>query len=171
MCQDYREEAVMEIQVTQEQVDAVVESIVRKELDSFEVYDGYYEGYCKKPLGEYLECKVSSMVEDYLKKKIDSLVDTEVAEVARMEAVAAFLAKPVKITDGYREAEYDSWSSYLLKRIHEHSLKNWNVNRMIRDEIDKRVNQLWNECESKARAVAVAAFNEGIENLFSEGAK
>ena len=161
----------MEIQVTQEQVDAVVESIVRKELDNFEIYDGYYEGYCKKPLGEYLECKVNSIVEDYLKKKIDNLVDTEVAEVARMEAVAAFLAKPVTITDGYHKSEYDSWSSYLLKRIHEHSLSSWNVNRMIRDEIDKRVKQLWDECESKARAVAVAAFNDGIEKLFSKEAE
>ena len=161
----------MEIQVTQEQVDAVVESIVRKELDNLEVYDGYWDEYHKKPLGEYLERKVKSIVEEYLKEKLDTIVDTEVAEAARMEAVAAFLAKPVTITDGYRKAEYDSWSSYLLKRIHEHSLSDWNVNRMIRDEIDKRVKQLWAECESKARAVAVAAFREGIESLFSKGAK
>ena len=161
----------MEIQITQEQVDAVVESIVRKELDNLKTYDSCYDEYCRRPLDEYLECKVKSMVEKYLKEKIDNLVDTEVAEVARMEAVATFLAKPVTITDGYRKAEYDSWSSYLLKRIHEHSLSDWNVNRMIRDEIDKRVNQLWAECESKARAVAVAAFGEGIESLFSKGAK
>ena len=161
----------MEIQVTQEQVDAVIESIVRKELDNLEVYDGYYEEYRKKPLGEYLERKVKSIVEEYLKEKLDAIVDTEVAEAARMEAVAAFLAKPVTISDGYRKAEYDSWSSYLLQRIHEHSLSDWNVNRMIRDEIDKRVNQLWKECESKARAVAVAAFSDGIESLFSKGAK
>lgn len=159
----------MEIQVTQEQVDAVIESIVRKELDSLEVYDGYYDDYRKRPLGEYLKRKVKSIVEEYLKKKIDALVDDEVAEVARMEAVAAFLAKPVTITDGYRKAEYESWSSYLLKRIHEHSLSDWNVNRMIRDEIDKRVKQLWAECESKARAVAVAAFSDGIEKMFSKG--
>lgn len=44
----------MEIQVTQEQVDAVVESIVRKELDGFEVYDGIWEEYRKRPLSEYL---------------------------------------------------------------------------------------------------------------------
>lgn len=161
----------MEIQVTQEQVDAVIESIVRKELDNLEVYDDYYEGYCKKPLGKYLERRVESIVEKYLKEKLDIIVDTEVAEAARMEAVAAFLAKPVTITDGYRKAEYDSWSSYLLKRIHEHSLSDWNVNRMIRDEIDKRVNQLWKECESKAKAVAMASFSEGIESLFSKGAK
>lgn len=161
----------MEIQVTQEQVDAVVESIVRKELDSLEVYDGFYEGYRKKPLSEYIEGKVKSMVEEYLEKKIDNLVDTEVAEVGRMEAVAAFLAKPVTITDGYRQKEYDSWSSYLLERIHEHSLSDWNVNRMIRDEIDKRVKQLWAECESKARTVAVAAFSDGIESLFSKEAE
>lgn len=161
----------MEIQVTQEQVDAVIESIVRKELDNLEVYDDYYERYRKEPLSEYLEHKVESMVEKYLKEKLDTIVDTEVAEAARMEAVAAFLAKPVTITDGYRKAEYDSWSSYLLKRIHEHSLSDWNVNRMIRDEIDKRVNQLWKECESKARAVAVTAFSDGIENLFSKEAK
>ena len=161
----------MEIQVTQEQVDAVIESIVRKELDNLEVYDDYYEGYRKKPLDEYLEHRVECIVEEYLKKKLDTIVDTEVAEIARMEAVAAFLAKPVTITDGYRKGEYDSWSSYLMKRIHEHSLSNWNVNRMIRDEIDKRVKQLWAECESKARAVAVAAFSEGIESLFSKGAK
>jgi hypothetical protein len=161
----------MEIQVTQEQVDAVIESVVRKELDSLEVYDDYYEGFLKKPLGEYLERKVKFIVEEYLKEKLDTIVDTEVAEAARMEAVAAFLDKPVTITDGYRKAEYESWSSYLLKRIHEHSLSDWNVNRMIRDEIDKRVNQLWKECESKARAVAVAAFSEGIESLFSKGEK
>lgn len=161
----------MEIQVTQEQVDAVIESIVRKELDSLEVYDDYYDEYRKRPLSEYLERKVRLIVEDCLKEKIDAILDTEVAEAARMEAVAAFLAKPVTITDGYRKAEYDSWSSYLLKRIHEHSLSDWNVNRMIRDEIDKRVNQLWKECESKARTVAVAAFNDGIAELFSNGAK
>lgn len=161
----------MEIQVTQEQVDAVIEAIVRKELDSLEVYDGYYDEYRRKPLGEYLEHKVESIVEEYLKGKLDDLVDTEVAEVARMEAVAAFLAKPVTITDGYRKTEYDSWSSYLLKQIHEHSLSDWNVNRTIREEIDRRVNQLWAECESKARAVAVAAFSEGIESLFSKRAK
>lgn len=161
----------MEIQVTQEQVDSIVESIVRKELDSLEVYDGYYEDYRKVPIGEYLEHKVKCVLEECLKKKIDTIVDTEVAEAALMEAVAAFLAKPVTITDGYRKAEYDSWSSYLLKRIHEHSLSDWNVNRMIRDEIDRRVKQLWAECESKAREVAVAAFSEGIESLFSKGAK
>lgn len=161
----------MEIQVTQEQVDAVIESIVRKELDNLEVYDDYYGEFRRMPLGDYLERKSKSIVEEYLKKKLDTIVDTEVAEAARMEAVAAFLAKPVTITDGYRKAGYDSWSSYLLKRIHEHSLSDWNVNRMIRDEIDKRVNQLWKECESKARAVAVAAFNDGIAELFSKGAK
>lgn len=161
----------MEIQVTQEQVDAVIESIVRKELDNLETYDSCYGEYCRRPIGEYLECKVKSTVEAYLKEKLDTLIDTEVAEAARMEAVAAFLAKPVTITDGYRKAEYDSWSSYLLKQIHENSLSDWKVNRMIRDEIDKRVKQLWAECESKARAVAVAAFSEGIESLFSEEAK
>lgn len=161
----------MEIQVTQEQVDAVIESIVRKELDNLEVYDDYYGEFRKRPIGGYLEYKVRFIVEEYLKEKLDTIVDTEVAEAARMEAVAAFLAKPVTITDGYRKAEYDSWSSYLLKRIHEHSLSDWNVNRMIRDEIDKRVNQLWKECESKARAVAVASFSEGIERLFSKEAK
>lgn len=161
----------MEIQVTQEQVDAVIESIVRKELDNLEVYDDYYEGYRKKPLGEYLERKVQLIVEEYLKEKIDAIVDTEVAEAARMEAVAAFLAKPVKISDGYRQSEFDSWASYLLKRIHEHSLSDWNVNKMIRDEIGKRVDQLWKECESKARAVAVASFSEGIEQLFEKEGK
>ena len=158
----------MEIQITQEQVDAVIESIVRKELDNLEVYDGFYEEYCKKPLGKYLEYKVESVVEKYLKEKIDAIVDTEVAEVARMEAVAEFLAKPVKITDGYRQSEYDSWSSYLLERIHEHSLSDWNVNRKIREEIDRRVSLLWAECESKARAVAVASFSEGIEKMFEK---
>ena len=156
----------MEIQVTQEQVDAVIESIVRKELDNLEFYDGYYEEFRKMSLDEYIKEKVASIVEEYSKKRIDNLIDTEVAEAARMEAVAAFLAEPVTITDGYRKAEYDSWSSYLLKRIHEHSLSDWNVKRMIRDEIDKRVNQLWKECESEARAVAVAAFNDGIEKVF-----
>jgi hypothetical protein len=161
----------MEIQVTQEQVDAVIESIVRKELDSLLVYDGYYGESRQRTLNEYLERKIKYIVEDFLKEKIDAIVDTEVAEAARMEAVAAFLAKPVTITDGYRKTEYESWSSYLLERIHEHSLSDWNVNRMIRDEIDRRVKQLWDECESKARAVAVAALNDGIESLFSKGAK
>lgn len=161
----------MEIQITQEQVDAVVESIVRKELDNLKTYDSCYDEYCRRPLDEYLECKVKSTVEEYLKEKLDTIIDTEVAEAARMEAVAAFLAKPVTITDGYRKAEYDSWSSYLLKRIHEHSLSDWKVRGIIRDEIDKRVKQLWDECESKARAVAVAAFNDGIEELFSKSAK
>lgn len=85
-----------------------------------------------------------------------------------MEAVAAFLAKPVTITDGYRESKYDSWSSYLLKRIHEHSLSSWKIDRMIQDEIDKRVKQLWTECESKARTLTVAAFSDGLERLFSK---
>lgn len=161
----------MEIQVTQEQVDAMIESIVRKELDSLEIYDSYWGEYGNKPLDRYLEIKVKYIVEEYLKKKIDNLVDTEVAEAARMEAVAAFLAKPVTITDGYRKTEYASWSSYLLMRIHEHSLSDWNVRRMIREEIDKRVKQLWDECASKARAAAMAAFREGTEILFSEEAK
>ena len=161
----------MEIQVTQEQIDAMVEAIVRKELDSLELYDYYSEEYHKVPLHEYIERKVRDRVDDYLKEKIDTIVDDEVAEAARMEAVAAFLAKPVKISDGYRQSEFDSWSSYLLKRIHEHSLSSWNVNKMIREEIDKRVNQLWKECEEKARAVAVASFTEGIERLFDKEGK
>ena len=161
----------MEIQITQEQVDAAIEAVVRKELDNLEVYDGYYDEYCKKPLHDYITYKVNLTVEKYLKEKFADMIDDEVAQVARMEAMAAFLAKPVKITDGYRKAEYDSWSSYLLKQIHEHSLSDWNVNKMIRDEIDKRVKQLWSECESKARAVAVSMFNDGIEELFSKGAK
>ena len=161
----------MEIQVTQEQIDAMVEAIVRKELDSLELCDYYSEEYHKVPLNVFIEHKVRDSVDDYLKEKIDSIVDTEVAEAARMEAVAAFLAKPVKISDGYRQSEFDSWASYLLKRIHEHSLSDWNVNKMIREEIDKRVNQLWKECEEKARAVAVASFTEGIERLFEKEGK
>ena len=60
----------MEIQVTQEQVDAVIESIVRKELDNLKTYDSCYDEYCRRPLDEYLECKVKSIVEKYLKEKI-----------------------------------------------------------------------------------------------------
>lgn len=162
---------LMEIQITQEQVDAAVEAVVRKELESAEVYDWYAEEYTCKSLHDYVVHKAQNAIDEYLKERFDALIDDEVAEVARMEAMAAFLSKPVTITDGYRKAEYESWSSYLLKRIHEHSLSDWNVNRMIRDEIDKRVKQLWSDCESKARAVAVAAFNEGIEKLFSKEAK
>lgn len=161
----------MEIQVTQEQIDAMVEAIVRKELDSLELYDYYSDEPHKVSLHEYIERKVRDRVGDYLKEKIDAIVDDEVAEAARMEAVAAFLAKPVKISDGYRQSEFDSWASYLLKRIHEHSLSDWNVNKMIRDEIGKRVDQLWKECESKARAVAVASFSERIEQLFEKEGK
>lgn len=161
----------MEIQITQEQVDAAIESIVRKELDSLEVFDYYSDDYKAKSLHEYVSYKTKLAIDKYLEEKFDAMIDDEVAEAARMEAMAAFLAKPVTISDGYRKSEYDSWSSYLLKRIHEHSLSDWNVNRKIRDEIDKRVSQLWKECESKARAVAVAAFDEGIEEIFSKGGK
>lgn len=161
----------MEIQITQEQVDAAIEAVVRKELESAEIYDWYEDVYVTKSLHDYVEAKAQKAINEYLEKKFDALIDDEVAEAARMEAMAAFLAKPVKITDGYRQSEYDSWSSYLLKRIHEHSLSDWNVNRKIREEIDKRVNQLWAECESKARAVAVASFSEGIEKMFENGYK
>lgn len=158
----------MEIQITQEQVDAAIEAVVRKELESAEIYDWDEDAYVTKSLHNYVVTKAQNAIDEYLEKKFDALIDDEVAEVARMEAMAAFLAKPVTITDGYRKSEYGSWSSYLLKRIHEHSLSDWNVNRMIRDEIDKRVNQLWTNCESKARAVAVAAFSDGIESVWKE---
>ena len=158
----------MEIQITQEQVDAAIEAVVREELESTVISDWYGDEYVTKSLHNYVEAKAQKAINEYLEKKFDALIDDEVAEVARMEAMAAFLSKPVKITDGYRQSEYDSWSSYLLKRIHEHSLSDWNVNRMIRDEIDRRVKQLWDECESKARAVAVASFNEGIEKMFEK---
>lgn len=161
----------MEIQITQEQVDDAVEAVVRKELEGAKISDWYGDEYVAKSLHDYVVAKAQEAINKYLKEKFDALIDDEVAEVSRMEAMAAFLAKPVTITDGYRKSEYESWSSYLLKRIHEHSLSDWNVNRMIRDEIDKRVNQLWKECESKARAVAVAAFNDGIAELFSKGSK
>ena len=158
----------MELKITQEQVDAAIEAVVRNELESAEIYDWDEDAYVTKSLHNYVVTKAQNAIDEYLEKKFDALIDDEVAEAARMEAMAAFLAKPVKITDGYRKSEYDSWSSYLLKRIHEHSLSDWNVNRMIRDEIDKRVNQLWTNCESKARAVAVAAFSDGIESVWKE---
>lgn len=158
----------MEIQITQEQVDAAIEEVVRKELESAEIYDWDEDAYVTKSLHNYVVTKAQAAIDEHLERKFDAIIDDEVAEVARMEAMAAFLAKPVKITDGYRKSEYDSWSSYLLKRIHEHSLSDWNVNRKIREEIDKRVSQLWEECESKARAVAVAAFSDGIESVWKE---
>jgi hypothetical protein len=158
----------MEIQITQEQVDAAIEAVVRKELESAEIYDWDRDAYVTKSLHNYVVDKAQAAIDRYIEKKFDALIDDEVAEVARMEAMAAFLSKPVKITDGYRQSEYDSWSSYLLERIHEHSLSDWNVNRKIRDEIDRRVSRLWAECESKARAVAVASFSEGIEKMFEK---
>lgn len=161
----------MKIQITQEQVDAAIETVVRKELEGAEIWDWGEDAYVSKSLHNYVVEKTQTAIDKYLEEKFGALIDDEIAEVARMEAMAAFLAKPVKITDGYRKTEYDSWSSYLLKRIHEHSLSDWNVNRMIRDEIDKRVNQLWAECESKARAIAVASFSDGIEKMFAKGAK
>lgn len=161
----------MEIQITQEQVDAVIEALVRNELNNIEFYDWDYEEYRKQSLRDYVLKKTDEVIDGYLKEKFDALIDDEVAEVARMEAMAAFLAKPVRITDGYRKAEYDSWSSYLLKQIHEHSLTEWNVNKKIRDEVDKRVRQLWEECSNKAKAAALASFCDGVDRMFPEGAK
>ena len=160
----------MEIQITQEQVDAVIETIVRNELDSFSFYewDDYGERR-KASLHDYISSKTRDAIDEYIKEKFDALIDEEMAELARMEAMAAFLAKPVKITNGYQQSEYDSWSSYLLKSIHEKSLSSWNVNKKIRETIDSLVKQLWNECEEQARTVALARFDSQIKQVFNVG--
>lgn len=159
----------MEIQLTQEQVDAAIEGIITKQLREmrFDCYD-YYGEPDSQSFYEYVRERAKSVVEKYIEKKFAKMVDEEVAEVARMEAMAAFLSKPVKITDGYRSTEYESWDSYLLKQIHDQSLKNWNVDKKIREEIDKRVNQLWKECAEKARTLAIGYFTDCIEKKFGE---
>jgi len=127
----------MEIQITKEQVDAVIETIVRKELEGLEISDWYGDEYkfTTRSFRDYVEYRACAAANDYIKEKFGTMIDEEIAEVARYEALAAFLSKPVKITDGYRQSEYDSWSAYLLKQIHEHSLSDWNVRKAIRDRM------------------------------------
>lgn len=157
----------MEIQLTQEQVDAAIEGVITKQLDDMRFdYYGYYGDHDSQSFAEYVREKAKSVVEKYVEEKFAEMIDEEVAEVARYEAMAAFLEKPVKITDGYRSKEYESWDSYLLKQIHDQSLKNWNVDKKIREEIDKRVKQLWDECAEKARTMAILYFTEAIESKF-----
>ena len=157
----------MEIQLTQEQVDAAIEGVITKQLDDMRFdYYGYYGDHDSQSFAEYVREKAKSVVEKYVEKKFAEMIDEEVAEVARYETLAAFLEKPVKISDGYRSKEYDSWESYLLKQIHEHSLADWNVNKKIREEIDKQVKKLWEECAEKARAMAIVYFTEAIESKF-----
>ena len=159
----------MEIQITQEQVDAVIETIVRNELDNFSFYEWDCGERRKASLHDYVSSKTREAIDKYIKKKFDTLIDEEMAELARMEAMAAFLAKPVKITDGYRESEYDSWSSYLLKSIHEKSLLSWDVKKEIRKTIDRLVEQLWNDCQEQARTAALARFDSQIRQEFNVG--
>lgn len=157
----------MEIQITQEQVDAVVEAIVRKELDNLTMYDSWGdERYIS--LNEYVRQRAASFIDKYLEEKFGKLVDDEVAEIARMETMAAFLQKPVKISDGWHTSEYDSWTSFLLKRIHEKSLNDWNVNKRINDAIKKKVDELWSACAKKARQDALAAFQDELERAVPE---
>lgn len=158
----------MEIQLTQEQVDAAIEGVVIRQIEDmqFDCYDYYGDYRDSCGIGEYVRTQVRDVARKYVEKRFAEMVDEEVAEVARYEAMAAFLEKPVKITDGYRSKEYESWDSYLLKQIHDQSLKNWNVDKKIREEIDKRVKQLWDECAEKARTMAIVYFTEAIESKF-----
>ena len=96
---------------------------------------------------------------------MDSLYD------ALFDDIPLFVVPGTEDSDVIEYETHEQRNARLLKQIHEHSLSDWNVNRMIRDEIDKRVKQLWAECESKARAVAVAAFNDGTAELFSKESK
>ena len=157
----------MEIQITQEQVDEVIESIVRKELNSLTMYDSWGdERYIS--LNDYIRQHTKSCIEKYLEEKFGKMVDDEIAEIARMETMAAFLQKPVKISDGWHTSEYDSWTSFLLKRIHEKSLNDWNVNKKINDAIKKKVDELWSACAKKARQDALAAFQDELESAVPE---
>ena len=158
----------MEIQLTQESVDALVKAVITQKLDEmrFDYYDSYYGDSVSQSFGEYVRAKANDVVQGYIKERFKETIDEEVAEVARYETLAAFLEKPVKISDGYRSTEYESWESYLLKQIHEHSLTDWNVNKKIREEIDKQVKKLWEECADKARTMAIVYFTEAIENRF-----
>lgn len=153
----------MEIQITQEQVDAIIEREVDKALDNvtFYRYDGY-DDYEYVGLDRYVKEAVEDKIDEYLKKKFGALIDEEVSHVASHEVMAEFLARPVKITDGYRQAEYESYASYLLKRIHEHSLKSWDIQGMIRKEIEVRVERLWEQCEKDAKDAAIASFSAKI---------
>lgn len=157
----------MEIQITQEQVDAAIETIVRRELDSLTLYDSWGDGGYVD-LNDYIRQHTKSYIKKYLEDKFGKMVDDEIAEVARMETMAAFLQEPVRISDGWHISEYDSWTSFLLKRIHEKSLNDWNVNKRISEAIKKKVDELWSACAKKARQDALAAFQDGLERAVPE---
>ena len=160
---DWRE---MEIQVTQEQVDAIIEREVTKALDNLTFYrhcwddDFEYVG-----LDRYVKEAVEDKIEKYLSEKFDALVDEELSHVVSHEVMTEFLSKPVKITDGYRETEYDSYANYLLKVIHNRTFENWKIRDMIQSEVKRRVDELWKQCEADARESAIESFSAKIRTV------
>lgn len=127
----------MELQITEEMIDAIIERKVDDAID-----------------GSGIECKVREAVDYRLCRKIDAMLEAEVKERAKAltsEAVDALLDRKTVYDDGWgNRAEYDTLGDYYKATLRE-SLTRYEMDRTIKEVVRNRVDR---ELEAKKARIA-----------------
>ena len=141
----------MELNITDEHLDEVIENIVRKELSDS------YESSLYYVIKGKVESVVRGMVENELADTFKKMVD---------DVVADFMgAKPVDVNDGWGERKrYESYADFFAAKLREQCAKDYQVRRLVEDAVKRKVEEIWKQYEREILEEVIAKHAEEAGN-------
>lgn len=150
----------MEIQVTQEQVDAMLRQIIEEKVNNLDVrydeYGDYVGGYSVAERAEELIKKI-------VKKRVDEILEDKVEEIAKGIA-DDFLAMPVDIYDGWGErSHFDSYADMFAHHIRKQCGSEYDLKRTLNNYAKERVEKAWDEYKGEVIPMLMEKMKEAID--------
>ena len=137
----------MELNITDERLNEIIEKIVRDELSNS--YDDSLYYTIKNKTEEI----VRKMAADELAESFEKMA----AEIA-----ADFMGeKPVEINDGwgYRE-RFDSYTDFFAARLRKKIASDYEIKRMVKDAVERKVEAIWKQYEREVLDEIIARHAE-----------
>ena len=140
----------MELNITDERLNEIIEKIVRDELSNS--YDDSLYYTIKNKTEEI----VRKMAADELAESFEKMA----AEIA-----ADFMdEKPVEINDGWGDRErFDSYTDFFAARLRKKIASDYEIKRMVKDAVERKVEAIWKQYEREVldEIIARHAVEEG----------
>lgn len=144
----------MEIQVTQEQVEQIVETLVKSRIDALEERDDY--GY-RFSLDDYIR----DTAEKLIKQRVEELLAEKEDEIA-VSIVEDFLDRKVEVNNGWGERrKYETFADFFAAEVRKRLDDSWEIKRKVEKAVKERVDSEWSKAKEAAVQIIIASMQDG----------
>ena len=150
----------MEIQVTQEQVDAMLRQIIEEKVNSL---DARYDEYGDYVGGYSVAERAEELIKKIVKKRVDEILEDKVEEIAKGIA-DDFLAMPVDTYDGWgKRSHFDSYADMFAHHIKKQCNSEYDLKRTLNNYAKERVEKAWDEYKGEVIPMLMEKMKEAID--------